>query len=446
MAGGIGPLSNLPGKVTASNELVVAVTGAGSGGTSSVDEAAFTAGASAGTPAMGVYEATPSTLTDGQLGIVALDADRNLKVNIAAGGGSGGTSSAFGAAFPSDGTAVGIADPGGTMKALALDTLDYDTGAGTKAQSIIGIALPGSGGAVAGGTSTNPVRVDPTGSTTQPVSAASLPLPTGAATEATLATLNGKVTACNTGAVTISAALPAGTNNIGDVDVLSVVPGTGATNLGKAEDAAHTTGDTGVAAWGVANEAQSTFAADGDYIPHATDTKGNTMVVGNVAHDGADAGNPVKMGAKAVNAEPSAVANNDRVNLIADLVGKLIVLPYSNPENFVSGAITSAMTGTASTSCVAAPASGLRNYITTIIVSNASTTVPTDILIQDGNAGATLLVVPAPIGTGTGTGTSGATITLPTPLRQPTTATALYVQNVTTGSSTKVSMVGYKGA
>lgn len=47
-------------------------------------------------------------------------------------------------------------------------------------------------------------------------------LPTGAATESTLSTLNGKITACNTGAVTISTALPAGTNNIGDVDVLTL--------------------------------------------------------------------------------------------------------------------------------------------------------------------------------------------------------------------------------
>ena len=47
-------------------------------------------------------------------------------------------------------------------------------------------------------------------------------LPTGAATETTLSTLNGKVTACDTGAVTISAALPAGTNNIGDIDVLTL--------------------------------------------------------------------------------------------------------------------------------------------------------------------------------------------------------------------------------
>jgi hypothetical protein len=47
-------------------------------------------------------------------------------------------------------------------------------------------------------------------------------LPTGAATEATLSSLNGKVTAVNTGAVTISSALPTGTNNIGDVDVLTL--------------------------------------------------------------------------------------------------------------------------------------------------------------------------------------------------------------------------------
>lgn len=47
-------------------------------------------------------------------------------------------------------------------------------------------------------------------------------LPTGAATESTLSTLNGKVTACNTGSVTISSALPAGTNNIGDVDVATL--------------------------------------------------------------------------------------------------------------------------------------------------------------------------------------------------------------------------------
>jgi len=122
-----------------------------------------------------------------------------------------------------------------------------------------------------------------------------------------------------------------------------------------------------------------------------------------------------------------------------DLVGKMIVLPYANPENFVSGAITSAMTGTTSTSLIAAPASGLRNYITQITVSNAHATVGTDIIIQDGSGGTTLYTIPAAAVYG------GAVITFPTPLRQPTTATAIFCANVTTGASTKVSASGYKG-
>lgn len=106
----------------------------------------------------------------------------------------------------------------------------------------------------------------------------------------------------------------------------------------------------------------------------------------------------------------------------------------------VSGAITSAMTGTTSTSLVAAPGASLHNYITTIIVSNSHATVGTDVVIQDGSGGTTLLTIPAAAVYG------GAVITLPVPLKQPTANTALYCANVTTGASTKVSAVGYKGA
>lgn len=181
-------------------------------------------------------------------------------------------------------------------------------------------------------------------------------------------------------------------------------------------------------------------------VPSHAVTNAGTFAVqaasaGDVAHDGADSGNPVKVGGKATNVEPTAVsATGDRTNFITDMVGKQIVLPYANPENFVSGAITSAMTGTTSTSLIAAPAAGLRNYITTIIVSNAHATVGTDIVIQDGSGGTTLLTIPAAAVYG------GAVINLPVPLRQPTTATAVYCANVTTGASTKVSAVGYKGA
>lgn len=73
-------------------------------------------------------------------------------------------------------------------------------------------------------------------------------------------------------------ALPAGTNNIGDVDVLSIVPGTGATNLGKAEDAAHASGDVGVMALAVRQNSQSDLGADGDYVPLTVDDSGGVRV------------------------------------------------------------------------------------------------------------------------------------------------------------------------
>ena len=113
---------------------------------------------------------------------------------------------------------------------------------------------------------------------------------------------------------------------------------------------------------------------------------------------------------------------------------------FFNPNNYVSGAITTSMTGTTSTSLIAAPAAGLRNYITQITVSNAHATVGTDVIIQDGSGGTTLYTIPAAAVYG------GAALTFPTPLRQPTTATAIFCANVTTGASTKVSASGYKGA
>lgn len=59
----------------------------------------------------------------------------------------------------------------------------------------------------------------------------------------------------------------------------TLTPGTGATNLGKAEDAASTTGDTGVFVLGVRNDtlAIATTNTNGDYAQFSTDTSGRTM-------------------------------------------------------------------------------------------------------------------------------------------------------------------------
>lgn len=190
--------------------------------------------------------------------------------------------------------------------------------------------------------------------------------------------------------------------------------------------------------WQATQPVSGTVTANAGTGTMAVSMATNTPL-GTVAHDSADSGAPIKVGGRAVSAEITAVTANDRSDFVTDLVGKQIILPYANTENFVSGAITTAMTATTSTSLVVAPSAGLRNYITTIIVSNSHATVGTDVIIQDGNAGTTLMTIPAAAVYG------GAVINLPVPLRQPTTATAIYCANVTTGASTKVSAVGFIG-
>lgn len=55
----------------------------------------------------------------------------------------------------------------------------------------------------------------------------------------------------------------------------SITPGTAATNLGKAEDAPHSSGDVGVMALGVRNDTGAVLAgSDGDYLPLTTDSTG----------------------------------------------------------------------------------------------------------------------------------------------------------------------------
>jgi hypothetical protein len=62
------------------------------------------------------------------------------------------------------------------------------------------------------------------------------------------------------------------------VDVTAVVPGTGATNLGKAEDAAHASGDVGVMALAVRNDSAASFGANLDYSPMSVNSVGALQI------------------------------------------------------------------------------------------------------------------------------------------------------------------------
>lgn len=108
-----------------------------------------------------------------------------------------------------------------------------------------------------------------------------------------------------------------------------------------------------------------------------------------------------------------------------------------------SGAVTSAMTGTTSTSVIGGTASNYV-YVTQCTTSSASLTVSTDINLQDGSGGTVLYVLPTPAATVATTGGSGGVFVFPVPLKVPTSGNGLFAVNVTTGSSTKISCSGFK--
>lgn len=71
----------------------------------------------------------------------------------------------------------------------------------------------------------------------------------------------------------------------------AIIPGTGATNLGKAEDAAHASGDTGVFVMGVRKDsAASTAGTDGDYSALTLDASGQLRIVPEVKPQAATTG------------------------------------------------------------------------------------------------------------------------------------------------------------
>jgi hypothetical protein len=54
----------------------------GSGGTSATDDADFTPGITQATPVQGVYEASPTSVTDNDMGIIGIDTNRRVKVTV----------------------------------------------------------------------------------------------------------------------------------------------------------------------------------------------------------------------------------------------------------------------------------------------------------------------------------------------------------------------------
>lgn len=160
----------------------------------------------------------------------------------------------------------------------------------------------------------------------------------------------------------------------------------------------------------------------------------NTVTaVGNVANDGVDSGNPVKIGGIARTSYQTAVADADRVDMQADSEGKQVVMPYAIPALWTSGT-TAAMTGTATTVLISSGGASINTYVTHLLCVNSHATVGTVILIRNGTS---IKYTGYAVAAG-----GGFSVTLPTPLVGASN-TQWSAENVTTGSNTYCDAVGF---
>lgn len=172
----------------------------------------------------------------------------------------------------------------------------------------------------------------------------------------------------------------------------TITPGTAATSLGKAEDSVHASGDVGVMALAVANTSQAARAADGDYIPIATDLPGNVMVVGNLNHDDVDVGRPVKIGTVARTTLPTAVADADRVNTMGNKYGEIATIHAIREMR--ANQVTTITASTAETTIVTAVASFNLDLYGLIVTNTSATAV--NVAIKDSTAGTTRANIAVP--------------------------------------------------
>jgi hypothetical protein len=217
-----------PLQVDASGNLKVAIiSGAGSGGTALADAAAFTRGTTSVTPIAGVVETSAPTLTNGNTGTVSLTTGGAVRVDVTSGGIAGVNEDA--------------ASAGGEQGVLAMGARQDTLASSTSADGDFAYQKFNSVGALY----TSPSYIGANA----------------------ILTGNG-VTGTGSARVTIASDNTAFTVNLG-------TGGTGATSLGKAEDAAAASGDTGVPVFAVRRDAPSSdVSAAGDYATLQVDSTG----------------------------------------------------------------------------------------------------------------------------------------------------------------------------
>lgn len=510
--------------------------GAGSGGTASTDDGAFTAGSGSGTPMMGF--ATSDVVDSGDVGVLRMtttrdlmvtmrdsagdsamdDANNALRVNVVAGS-SGGPSKADDAAFTI--ATDTVAPMGALADETAPDSVD-EGDVGIPRMTLDRKLLT----RIVGATDANRLDVDGSGHAQTDIAAFSVALPagtnnigdvdvltvpaplstTGGGTEGTALrvtiasdstgvlsiddnggslTVDGTVTAnAGTGTFTVggvaaadaavsgnpvlvagraSAAAPADMSADGDVvtawrlrngAAATVLTAAGALIGGDAANGldvdvtrvpaplSTTGGGTEATALRVTVASDSTgvlsvddngasLTVDGTITANAG--TGTFTVGGAAAHDAAISGNPVRSAGRARTADVTAVAQDDTVDLIADTLGKQIVLIGAVPDQQVNGKVT--LSNTTASDVIAAAGAGVKIAVMGVLVTNASASVATKVEIRDG----TTVKIQALAGIG-----GGFTLNGSEPLFYSTANTAITARCVTTSADVDIFIWGHK--
>lgn len=145
--------------------------------------------------------------------------------------------------------------------------------------------------------------------------------------------------------------LNAGTNNIGDVDILSIAAGDN--NIGN------------------------------------VDIVTMPAVAGAAAHDAAVSGNPVRIAGRAMLANGTAVAEDDTADIATDNQGRILNTPHVPRDLTVHG--TATLTATTETTILAAVASTFLDIVKIVITNSSATAVR--VAVKDATAGTTRIEV-----------------------------------------------------
>lgn len=174
-----------------------------------------------------------------------------------------------------------------------------------------------------------------------------------------------------------------------------------------------------------------------DAIDTGSAKQQRVRVHGYIAHDAVNtSNNPIAAGGEARTTDRTAVSSGDVAGFCTDLFGKQVVLPYSIPDLFVRGQNASAITDTTSTAVVAAIGSGIRFYMTQMVLTMDTGVTASMVKVLDGATEKFRVFLSSP---------STVTLTFPVPY-QFTANTALNVQAVTSSCSYWVSVSGFKAA